>query len=326
MKALVIENKAFKMTDMPEIEPEGNEVKIKMTYVGLNRRDTYMPKNRQDQPEALIVGSDGAGVIEAVGEDVTHFKVGDEVIINPSLNWFEESAAPPKDFQILGHPDHGTFAEKVTIDAGQVEPKPGHLSDKEAATIALASLTGYRAMFTQGKLEKGQTVFIPGGSSGVSQFLIQFAIHSGARVITSSRHMKKRAKLQELGAHVVLDTAEDWEEALKEEPVDLVIESVGGATFNRSLATLKQGGRMVVFGSSTEDTVDINIRQFFYGQYQLIGSTMGSREELREALAFIERHQIKPEIGHEYVFDDLKVALDDLVNNKYFGKITVKVN
>src|SRR5699024_1150093 len=146
---------------------------------------------------------------------------------------------------------------------------------------------GYRAMFTQGQLQQGQTVFIPGVGSGVNSFMIQMAKAFGAKVITTSRNEEKLEKARHLNFDIGLRTDDDWVEALKEETIDLVIESIGGATFNRSLDVLKRGGRLVIFGSSTNDVFEFNIRKFFYGQYKIIGSTMGSREELRELLAFV---------------------------------------
>src|SRR5690625_3565110 len=147
-----------------------------------------------NKEEALILGSDGAGVIEAVGEGVDQFAVGDEVIINPSLRWDKNSDAPPEGFDILGMPDHGTFAEKIVISANQVEKKPHYLTWDEAGVLALAALTGYRAMFTKGKLQEGQTVFIPGAGSGVATYMIQFAHAVGARIIVTSRDKRKREK------------------------------------------------------------------------------------------------------------------------------------
>src|SRR5690625_3489887 len=138
-------------------------------------------------------------------------------------------------------------------------------------------------MFTKGKLQKGQTVFIPGAGSGVATYMIQFAHAVGARVIVTSRDAKKREEALTIGANRAIDTSSDWEEELANESIDLVIDSVGKATFNRSLQVLKRGGKIVTFGATTEDKVDLNIREFFYGQYQLLGSTMGSREELKRS-------------------------------------------
>src|SRR5699024_4638437 len=138
------------------------------------------------------------------------------------------------------------------------------------------SKTGYRAIITKVELKECDTVFIPGAGSGVATYLVSFAKSVVARVIVTSRSEAKREAAKKLGADVALDDSVDWNEALENETIDLVIDSVGAATFNRSLGVLKPGGRMVVFGSSTEDVVELNIRDFFYGQYQLIGSTMAS--------------------------------------------------
>src|SRR5699024_2549740 len=147
-------------------------------------------------------------------------------------------------------PDHGTIAEKSIISSTQVEKKPRYLSWEEAGVLALVSLTGYRAMFTKGKLRAGETVFIPGAGSGVATYRIQLAIAAGARVIVSSRSEKKREQALKIGADKAIDTASDWQKELNNESIDLVIESVGRATFNRSLNVLKRGGKIVVFGAT----------------------------------------------------------------------------
>lgn len=180
-------------------------------------------------------------------------------------------------------------------------------------------------MFTKGQLKKGETVFIPGASSGVATYMIQFAKAVGAKVIVSSRSEEKRRQALDIGADVAIDTAADWEVELKDETIDLVIESVGRATFNRSLNILKRGGKIVVFGATTEDTVEFNLREFFYGQYQLFGSTMGSREELQTLLTFMEEYNIHPIVGHTFALDDIEEAVEFLKENKQFGKIAIEI-
>lgn len=326
MKAFVHKNSELKMAEIQDPIAEAGEVVVSLKVAGLNRRDLSVPGRRGHVNEALVLGSDGAGVVVSTGENVTYIHEGDEVIINPSLGWFDESSAPPNNFDILGMPDNGTLAEKIVINAEQVEKKPAHLSWEEAGVLALSALTGYRAVFTRGQLKKGDTLFMPGAGSGVATYLIAFAKAIGARVIVTSRNEEKRRKALQMGADVALDTNSSWTDALKGETVDLVIDSVGGATFNRSLSVLKKGGRMVVFGATTEDTVDINLRDFFYGQYELIGSTMGSRKELRDMLQFIEKHDISPVVDEVFDFDDIQKALDYMEASKQFGKIAVKVS
>lgn len=326
LKALVHEFGQFKIKDMSEPVAEAGEVVVSLRVAGLNRRDLYIPARRREDAEALILGSDGAGVIDSVGENVTDVQVGDEVIINPALRWDEESAAPPESFDILGMPDHGTFAGKIVISADQVEPKPKHLSWEEAGVLALSALTGFRALFTKGKVEKGDTVFIPGAGSGVATYLITFAKNIGARVIVTSRSEEKLEQAKKLGADVALHTHSDWVNELSEETIDLVIDSVGRATFNRSLEVLKRGGRMVVFGATTEDSIELNLRDFFYGQYQLIGSTMGSRQELRAMLEHIENYQTHPVVDKVFSLEEAQEALDYLKVNKQFGKVALRID
>ena len=326
MKAFVHEKGTLHMKQMKEPVGGKDEVVVALKAAGLNRRDLYIPDRRGDEAEALILGSDGAGIVESVGEHVTSVAVGDEVIINPALRWNENSVAPPAAFDILGMPDNGTFAEKIVLHADQIEPKPKHLLWEEAAAIALAGMTGYRAMFTKGELKKGETVFIPGAGSGVATFLIQFAKNIGARVIVTSRSEEKRQQALDLGADLALNTHDDWESVLENETIDLVIESVGRATFNRSLSVLKKGGRIVVFGATTEDTVELDLRTFFYNQQQIFGSTMGCREELRSMLQHMETYQMKPVIDKVFTLDNAKEALHYLEESKHFGKLVFRID
>lgn len=325
MKAFIHENGGLKIGTVKEPVAEKGQVVVALKVAGLNRRDLYIPNRRAEEPDALVLGSDGAGVIESVGEGVTNFSVGDEVIINPALRWYEKSVAPPEEFDILGMPDDGTFAEKIVISAEQVEKKPAYLTWEEAGIVALAGLTGYRALFTQGNLQAGETVFIPGAGSGVATYLIQFAKNTGARVIVTSRSEDKRQQALALGADLALDTSEDWTKALANERIDLVIESVGRATFNRSLENLKKGGRLVVFGATTEDTVELDLRSFFYNQQQIFGSTMGSREELRDMLAHIEKHETRPVLDKVFMLEDAAEAFRYLEESQNFGKIAFQI-
>lgn len=326
LKAFVIESGEMKLKEMDEPKAKPGEVVVSLKAAGINRRDLGLIKRYGDNPAALIIGSDGAGVVESVGEDVIDFTAGDAVIINPALRWYTNSEAPPPEFDILGMPDHGTFAEKIALPADQLERKPRYLSWEEAGSLVLPGVTGYRALFTKGQLKKGDTLFIPGAGSGVATFLIQFAKNIGARVIVTSRSEEKRQQAEKIGADLAIPTDSDWVKELAGETIDLVIDSVGGATFNRSLEVLKKGGRIVIFGATTEDNVDFNLRQFFYGQYQLFGSTMGSREELRAMLAHMESTTMRPVIDKAFPMDQAKEAFDHLASGKQFGKVALSIN
>ncbi|GEK33420.1 zinc-binding dehydrogenase [Kurthia sibirica] len=323
MKAVFFENGQLKIADRPEPSATAGQVVVKLKAASLNRRDLYTPKRLGDKASAVILGSDGAGIIEALGEGVKNFKIGDEVIINPSLRWYEQSVVPPADFDIVSLPDDGTFAEKIAISVEQIEPKPAYLTFEEAATLGIAPLTGYRALVTKAAIQAGETLFIPGASSGVATFIIQFAKNLGARVIVTSRSADKLAAAKELGADLAINTADDWSLRLQDEVIDTVIDSVGAATFNRSLAVLKKGGKLVTFGATTADVTSFNLRDFFYGQYTLYGTTLGCRVEFRACLAHITTHKMKPVIDRVYPIEQAQQAMERLRKNQQFGKIVI---
>ncbi|MCW1929196.1 zinc-binding dehydrogenase [Bhargavaea beijingensis] len=325
MKAFVYEVGEWKLKEMEDPVPGPGEAVVSLKVSGLNRRDLYIPGRIGPDKEAVVIGSDGAGVVSRVGEGVSRFKEGDEVIINPALGWMEQSAAPPASFEILGMPDNGTMAEKIVLPADQLEPKPASLSWEEAGVLSLAAMTGYRALVTRGQIEDGQTVFIPGAGSGVATYLIQFAKALGARVLVSSRSADKRNRAVGIGADRAIDTNADWKEELKDETIDLVIDSVGEATFNRSLEVLKKGGRIVTFGATTNDHIHFDLRSFFYGQYDLLGSTMGNREELRALLKLMEEKDIHPIVDSVYPLGDILTAMDKLENSTQFGKVAIRI-
>ncbi|MRG85678.1 zinc-binding dehydrogenase [Salinibacillus xinjiangensis] len=329
MKAIVHKEKAglqgLALQEMEEPKVSAQQVKIKMKTGGMNRRDLIVTQKHGTELPPLIMGSDGAGIIEEVGEDVNGLSVGDEVVINPGLGWKENSDAPPEGFEIMCNPDHGTFAEYVVISAENVEKKPKHLSWNEAGVLSLAALTGYRALFTRGQLKKGDTVMLPGIGSGVLTFVMLFAKAVGARVIVTSRSEEKRQKALELGADVVIPTQSDWNQELKNEKVDLLIETIGRATMNKSLHIIRRGGTIVTFGATTEDEIEMDIRQFFYGQFNLLGSTMGSHEEYKEMLGFIETHNIKPVVDRVFKLSEYDEAFPYLRDSKNFGKIAIEI-
>ncbi|MER2131451.1 MAG: zinc-binding dehydrogenase [Carnobacterium inhibens] len=328
LKALVHEKvegiKGLSLKDIKTNNLGKNDVRIKIKTIGLNHRDLATIKSHKDISEPLITGSDGAGIISEIGSEVSLFKVGDEVIINPSIGWTTKSEAPPEKFQILGNPLQGTFSEEFVSNEQFIALKPKYLTWEEAGVLSLSALTAYRALFTKGKVSSLQTILIPGIGGGVATYMLQFAKAVGARVYVTSRSKGKLEEALNLGADKVIDSHKNWETELDGEKVDIVIESVGAATFNQSLKQLKKGGIMVLFGSSTGDKVEFNLREFFYGQYTLKGTTMGSKDEYEEMLRFIETHSIKPIIDSVYDIENYEMAFNRLNNAEQMGKIVLR--
>lgn len=331
MRGIVHENKdgmdGLHIKEVTEPVIKQNEVKVLVKTAGMNRRDVAVVEKRHKGGDpALIPGSDASGIVVETGDEVTRFNVGDEVVINPGLGWGKNSDAPPKGFEIVGLPEDGTFAEYYACTEEHLEAKPEHLNFQEAGVLSLAALTAYRALFTRGKLERDQTVMLPGIGSGVLTFALKFAKAIGARVVVTSRSEAKRKKALELGADVAIDTNSDWKEQLSDETIDVLLESIGEATFEKSLQVIRKGGTIVTFGATTNDEVKINIREFFYGQYNLLGSTMGSAEEFKAMLHFITQHRIKPELDRTFTIDEYREAFEYVRTSQNFGKIGFLLN
>lgn len=314
----------LRVMEMDEPVPGPGEVVVSLQASGLNHRDIWTVFKKRNDP--VILGSDGAGVVEAIGTGVNRVEVGQEVIINPSLGWPLKSDAPPEGFEILGFPKHGTFAEKVRVPVENIEPKPQHLTWEEAGVLPLAALTAYRALFTRGQVKEGEHVLVPGIGSGVATFILLMAKAVGAQVTVTSRSKEKRDQALQLGADAAIDSHGDWAEQMAGEQVDLVVDSVGPATFDQSLDRLRPGGRFVNFGETTGKAVKLPLRPFFFGQFTLMGTTMGSAEEFREMLRFISDHQIRPVIDKIYPFTEAQNAFLRMEEGEQFGKICFVAN
>ena len=329
MKAFVhkgkpgIENTHF--TDMEERKPKKGEVKVRIKTAGLNHRDILNLHRREEDSEPVVLGSDGAGIIVAIGEAVENVKLGDEVIINPSLNWFTKSDIPPTEFKILGVPSNGTFAEFILVPFENVELKPKHLSWEEAGVLSLAGLTAYRALFTRGKLKSNQTVLIPGVGGGVATFILLMAKAIGARVIVSSRSEEKMSRALNLGADLAINSNGDWKDELKDEKIDLIVDSVGPATWEKIMDVVKVGGTIVNYGATTGEDIQINLKSLYFGQYNILGTTLGSHEEFKEMLQFVEKYQLKPVIDKVFLHSETLHAFKRMSEGDQFGKIVLQI-
>lgn len=306
-----------------ELAPQ--QVRVQLKTGGLNHRDLSSLKKHEQDEQPVVVGGDGAGIVSEIGSEVDSVSVGDEVIINPGIGWDEPAAVAPEDFAILGYPLDGTFAEEVVVSEKNVFPKPEILTWEEAGVLGMAGLTAYRVLFTKAQIKKGDKVFIPGIGGGVATYLLQFAVSFGAEVYVTSRSEEKLAKAKELGATKTILDDEDWEAALGDTVIDIVIDSVGSATFHRSLEVVKRGGTIVTFGSSTNDVIEFNLRDFFYGQYTLKGSTMGSGKEFSDMLKFVTDYQIKPVLDTVIPVTNYKKAYKLLEEAKQMGKIALNL-
>lgn len=301
---------------VPDPEPGPGEVLVELRCAGLNRRDVLVAKGTYPFPLPLVPGSDGAGVRRDTGE---------EVVVYPGFGWLRGEAFPSAPLQILGGPRDGTYADLVALPAANLFPKPARLSWEEAAAFPLAAVTAYRALFSRGRLQPGETVLVLGAGSGVSTFAVQLAVQAGARVLVTSSSDERIARSKELGAEAGVNyaTTPDWPAAVRElGGAHLVLDAVG-ATWQRSLDCVHLGGRVVVFGATAGTDVSLQVRPFYFGQHSLIGTMLGGPDELEAVLRLIGSGSWRPVIDSVDPLAAAPQALERLEAGSHFGKIVL---
>ncbi|MGO4699503.1 zinc-binding dehydrogenase [Paenibacillus sp. 2TAB26] len=318
-------SKGLTYEDVIDKQPGFGEVKVRLKAAGLNHRDLFLMADRTNKDAPLIIGSDGAGRIEAVGEGVTNLIVGTDVIINPCIGW-EITQNVPTVPAIVGGPSDGTFAEFIIIPAQNAVSKPAYLSWEEAGVLPLSALTAYRALFTRGRLQQGEHILIPGIGGGVATYAMLMASAAGARVSVTSRSETKRQAALAHGADHAFDSHSDWKESMKGETVDLILDSIGPATFQQYFDIIKPNGRIVTFGASSGDRMEIAVRSIFYPQISIIGTSMGSSEEFIAMLQFMELHSIRPIIDSVYPLQDTLQAFQRMQQGEQSGNIGIRMD
>lgn len=316
--------KGLTYKDASDRQPGFGEVKVKLRAAGLNHRDLFVMAARTKQEAPLIIGSDGAGTIVEAGEGVSIGIVGTDVIINPCIGW-EATHDVPTVPAIIGGPSDGTLAEYIIIPAHNAVSKPAYLTWEEAGVMPMSTLTAYRALFTKGGLQRGEHVLIPGIGGGVATYAMLMASAAGARVSVTSRSEVKRQAALAHGADQAFDSYSDWKDSLGGDAVDLILDSIGPATFSQYFDVIKPNGRIVTFGASSGDRIEIPIRDIFFPQISIIGTSMGSSEEFTAMLQFMERHSLHPIIDRVYPLQDTNQAFLRMEQGEQFGNIGISM-
>ena len=310
--------------------PGPGQAVVRLRAAALNHRDAWIRKGLYAGIKLpIILGSDGAGEVTAVGEGVARGLVGTAVVINPSLDWGTSDRVQGPKYRILGLPDNGTYAEQVLAPAENLVPKPEALSWVEAAAIPLAGLTAYRALFTRGRLQKDDTVLVTGVGGGVATFAVLFAHQAGARVFVTSGSDEKLARAGVLGAAGGVNyRTENWGKAVQDMcggGPDFIVDSAGKDAFPTLLDVIKPGGRIVTFGATTGSPSTIEIRKIFWKQVSVLGSTMGSPREFAEMVRLFA-HGLKPAIDHIFPLADAAHAHGRMDQAGQFGKIVFEIH
>ena len=316
MRAVVLREfggpEVLEWSEVPDPSPPPGWVVVQLRAAAMNWHDVIARRGNVAGMELpRIIGSDGAGVRRDTGEPV---------FILPSLFWGAEERHPGAEFEILGDFTDGTYAELVAVPEENVFPLPSGWDWPEAAALPLAGVTAYRALFSRGGLQTGETAVILGAGSGVSTMAISLATMAGARVLVTSSSQEKIERAVELGASGgALYTDEGWAEQL--EKADLVVDSVG-STWPDSLSVLKPGGRLVVFGATGGDQATIDVRPFYFGQFSILGTTMGSPRDFARLLGMLDPRW-RPAVEAVMPLDDVAAAHARMQRRDHFGKLVL---
>ncbi|TAM89878.1 MAG: Zn-dependent oxidoreductase [Jatrophihabitans sp.] len=301
--------------ERPDPEPADGWTRIAVKAASLNHHDLWTLRGVGIKAEQLpmILGCDAAGIDESTGQEV----VVHSVVNSPS--WEGDDTLDPGR-SLLSERHQGTLAEYVVVPRRNVLPKPAELTWGEAACLSTAWLTAYRMLFTQARLRPGQTVLVQGSSGGVATACIALARAAGYRVLATARTPAKQQAALDLGAHEAFESG-----ARLPEKVDAVMESVGAATWSHSLRALRPGGTVVTCGATSGPNPPADLNRIFFLQMRVLGSTMGTKDELRDLISFLHATGLRPHVDREIALEQARDGLAAMAAGDLVGKIVLTV-
>ena len=321
-------------TEVAEPGIKANEVLIEVKACALNHLDVWARGGLPgiEIPLPHILGNDIAGIVRETGALVTWVTVGDEVMVQPGVSCGHCDACLRgqdnlcREYDIIGYRRNGGYAELVAVPGVNVIPKPQNLSWDQAAAIPLVTLTAWHMLVTRAQVRPGESVLIQAAGSGVGSIGIQVAKLHGARVLATASTDEKLAKAKELGADEVINyTGKDWPKEIKRltnrQGVDVVFEHTGAATWAGSIASLKTGGRLVTCGATSGFDARTDIRQVFYRHLTILGSFMGAKAELLDAMKFVESGKIHAVVDQSLPLANARKAHELMEDRAQFGKL-----
>jgi NADPH:quinone reductase-like Zn-dependent oxidoreductase len=311
--------------------PGPGQILVRVRASSLNFHDFAVVAGMLPTADGRIPMSDGAGVVEAVGEGVTRFKVGDEVLSGFFPNWITGDVQVERQFGVPGDHADGFAAEYVAMSAEAFTRTPKGYSLKEASTLTCAALTAWRALMVEARIKPGDVVLTQ-GTGGVSIFALQFAKSAGATVISTSSSAEKLERLKALGADHLINYKEtpDWGAAAAAltvggRGVDVVVEIGGPGTLEQSILATRTGGHISLIGVLTGFAGSIPTALLMNKNIALKGITVGSRQEQEDMIAAIDANGIRPVIDSTFPLDQISAAFAHQISQKHFGKICLDI-
>jgi NADPH2:quinone reductase len=312
------------LEDVPDPAPASGEVLIRLRASALNHLDVWIRKGLPSVPKPRILGADGAGVVEALGDGVTGFETGQRVVINPGVE------AADGAIHVIGEHGDGTNAQLIAVPATNVYPIPGDLSFEEAAAFPLVFETAYRMLVTRARLVPDEWVLLWGIGSGVSTAGLAIAKALGARTIVTSSSDAKLERARELGADVTVNHADgDVKAAVKEATeghgADVVIDHVGEATWRTSLDVAAREGRIAVCGATSGPNPPAALHRVWWKQLTILGSTMGTKADFEGAYELIAAGRARPVVDEIVPLTEIRTAHERLEAGEQLGKIVLSI-
>ena len=320
----------LRLEQVTDPTPGPGQAVVRLRAAALNRRDAWIRHGQYAGIRLpIILGSDGAGVVEAIGTGVGAGWVGQSVVINPSLDWGDNPRAQGPAFHILGLPDDGTYAERVVVPASSLFAKPAALSWAHAAAIPLAGLTAYRAVVSRAAVAAGDTVVVTGIGGGVATFALLLAHHLGARVFVTSGSDDKLARAMEHGAAGGVNYHDDgWHKALQtlsDGGPDVIVDSAGRDALPALIDVARPGARIVTVGATTGSPTTVEVRRIFWKQLSILGTTMGTPEEFGAMLALFDGTSLTPVVDRVFPLAEAAAAHQRMDDTGQFGKIVLAI-
>ena len=321
---------SYVLNEVPEPEPGPGEVRVAIEFSGVNHLDIWTSMGLP-APNHLphTTGADAAGVIDAIGEGVSGFSVGEEVIVDPSLSCgrcdycLNDDIVYCSQFQILGEHVPGTFTEKIVVPVINVIPKPPNVDWEVAGSFGLSAATAIR-MLEKADLARGETVLVVGVGGGVSSVAMSLAQAFGANVYVTSRSPDKIEWAVDKGAVGGFDSEGEFGVEMSNlGGADLVIENVGPATLKQSMRAAKPGGRIAICGATSGPRFDLNLAVLWFKQLELIGSSMGTHGQFARALDWIRLGKVSSPVARVFPFAELPDALRFVDSGEQMGKVAI---
>jgi NADPH:quinone reductase-like Zn-dependent oxidoreductase len=312
------------LEDVPDPSPAAGEVLVRLRASALNHLDVWIRKGLPSVPKPRILGADGAGIVEALGEGVSGFELGQRVVINPGVE------AADGAIHVIGEHGDGTNAELIAVPATNVYPIPDELSFEDAAAFPLVFETAYRMLVTRAHLQEGEWVLLWGIGSGVSTAGLAIARALGARTIVTSSSDAKLERGRELGADVVVNHATgDVKAAVKEATggrgANIVVDHVGEATWRTSLDVAAREGRIVVCGATSGPNPPAALHRLWWKQLTVLGSTMGTKADFEAAYDLVVTGRAHPVVDEVLPLSEIRRAHERLEAGQQLGKIVLTI-